>query len=302
MKFNQIINKLNSVTTGFRNGNSQMAASFTPNGRHVICASEDSQVYVWKYEEPRQGGNNNGKSRQLAVTRAYESFLCKDVAVAVPWPFTIKGDPPQAPPRNAKKSSKRSSNSQLPSSCDSLPRSEDAANNSKRSALPPLPNKKHEDPSATESNTTGGDSPAKPPLPKKNNNNNNSNNNVNNNNGYNNSVAESRTDSPDCSSASQAEEVGEPEAISRTESGIGDSFGSDSSSTRYDDASAISAPSNTTASSSWSSSWSWFDNGQGAVTGHPVAWGLVIATASLGGEIRCYQNFGLPRKIGGGLF
>ncbi|XP_047336241.1 uncharacterized protein LOC124939830 [Impatiens glandulifera] len=41
----------------------------------------------------------------------------------------------------------------------------------------------------------------------------------------------------------------------------------------------------------------------GSVQG--TAWGLVIVTASQGGEIRVYQNVGLPRKVGrqtGNLF
>lgn len=86
--------------------------------------------------------------------------------------------------------------------------------------------------------------------------------------------------------------------ISRTESGTGESFSSASTSSRSDP-SLISNSSRIAGSQSWSSSRSWFDVGH--CHGHTVqatAWGLVIVTAGLGGEIRAYQNFGLPLKVG----
>jgi hypothetical protein len=80
-------------------------------------------------------------------------------------------------------------------------------------------------------------------------------------------------------------------------SGLGELFASSSSSIRYGDSPSISAA--PTPSSSWSSSWLWLDGGShGNQTVQATAWGLVIVTATLGGEIRTYQNFGLPRKIG----
>jgi len=72
---------------------------------------------------------------------------------------------------------------------------------------------------------------------------------------------------------------------------------SSSSSIRYGDSPSISAA--PTPCPSWSSSWLWLDGGShGNQTVQATAWGLVIVTATLGGEIRTYQNFGLPRKIG----
>ncbi|KAL1813196.1 hypothetical protein DCAR_0625493 [Daucus carota subsp. sativus] len=82
--------------------------------------------------------------------------------------------------------------------------------------------------------------------------------------------------------------------ISCDESGRGDSFDSASTastSSRYD-------PSSISSTSRHSGSWSWFDVGH--CHGHTMeatAWGLVIVTAGLGGEIRAYQNFGLPVKV-----
>lgn len=77
--------------------------------------------------------------------------------------------------------------------------------------------------------------------------------------------------------------------------GVGESFGSSSDSIRYGDSASISA-SATSPSQSWSTSWSLFDNA-GGQTIQATAWGLVLVTASLEGEIRIYQNFGLPLKV-----
>lgn len=81
----------------------------------------------------------------------------------------------------------------------------------------------------------------------------------------------------------------ESEAISRTDTGLGDSFASGSSSLRYNDPASISAAA-TPSNASWSSNYSSHDGNNGA-------WGMVIVTAGFGGEIRCYQNFGLPRRM-----
>lgn len=187
-------------------------------------------------------------------TRSYEQFQCKDVSVAIPWPGTIKGEPPSFPLHSKRHSKRSSSSSQPPSAPDSPTREEvslAAAANSKRH-LPPLPKKV----SALESNQS--------------------------------SVPE--------------EELAR---VARTEcGGVGDSFNSYSEAIRYGDSPSISAAA--TPSSSWSSSWSWFDIGgsHASQSVQATAWGMVIVTAGLGGEIRAYQNFGLPRKVGrqGSLF
>ncbi|XP_061369252.1 uncharacterized protein LOC133312115 [Gastrolobium bilobum] len=255
---------------GFRNPNSQIAASFTTNGRYIISASEDSQVYVWKHEER----TSSGKSRSVLITQSHEHFPCKDVSVAIPWPCTIKGDPPPVPVHHSKRNSKRSD--------DTAP-----GGNSKR-MLPPLPKKnnhhatesapaspEHDHAAISRTESGIGDSFANskrmlPPLPKKNNTN----------------------DQAIESDFTPTEE--DLEAISRTDTGIGDSFTSGSASIRYGDSPSISAAA-TPSSASWSSSYS--DSSQVTSTMHPSAWGLVIVTAGFGGEIRCYQNFGLPRRM-----
>ncbi|CAK7333853.1 unnamed protein product [Dovyalis caffra] len=253
---------------GFRNINSQISASFSSDGKHVISASEDSHVYIWKRQEPQPRGGT-GKGKSVINTRSHENFQCRDVSVAIPWNGTVKGDPPPLQ-MHSKRQSKRSSAPSQPPSASNSPTKEDAAVNSKR----------HLSPSANESPTREENSPVKnskrqlPPLPKKNN------------------IDRSQT---------PPEEDLSP--ISRSDSGLGESFASNSSSIRYGDSPSISAA--PTPSSSWSSSWLWFDGGSHAnQTVQATAWGLVIVTATLGGEIRTYQNFGLPRKIGrqGNLF
>ncbi|XAR56562.1 hypothetical protein NMG60_11037100 [Bertholletia excelsa] len=67
---------------GFRNTNSQISASLTTNGKYVVCASEDSHVYIWKHE----GDSRPSRSKGVSATQSYEHFHCQDVTVAIPWP------------------------------------------------------------------------------------------------------------------------------------------------------------------------------------------------------------------------
>ncbi|KAB2622152.1 WD repeat-containing protein 44-like [Pyrus ussuriensis x Pyrus communis] len=238
---------------GFRNMSSQIGASFTPDGKYVVCASEDSHVYIWRRDEPRISAT--GK-KTIISTNSHEHFQCKDVSVAIPWPGTIKGDPPPVLVQHSKRQSKRST--QQPQSGNASPTQEDAGV-SKR-MLPPLPKKNNKD-----NNNKGDASDQIPSTP--------------------------------------SQEDQDPAQISRTESGIGESFNSDPSSIRYGDSSFMSAGSAST--SSWSSSWSWLDNignNNASQTTQATAWGLVIVTATLDGEIRAYQNFGLPRKVQNNIF
>lgn len=218
--------------SGFRNTSSQISASFTPDGKYIISASEDNQVFMWKC-----GG---GKGRTRITSQAYENFQCREVSVAIPWPGSVKNDPPIVE-MHSKRHSKRST--AQPQSAIGSPRQED---NSRRHHLPPLPKKDNS--------------------------------------------LERTTSCPDDDFAQS----------SRIDSGIGanESFTSASSSSiRYGDSPSISA-SGSSASQSWSSSWSLFDGGHGGHTIQATAWGLVIVTATVGGEIRVYQNFGLPLKAG----
>ncbi|KAG8374322.1 hypothetical protein BUALT_Bualt11G0119600 [Buddleja alternifolia] len=222
---------------GFRNTSSQISASFSPDGKHIISASEDSQVYIWKVEEPKSPGA--GKKRSRIFVQSHEHFHCKDVSVAIPWPGSVKNEPPTVE-IHSKRHSKRIT----------VPLQEDnnlVGVSSRRHNLPPLPKKNN----GLERILSG---------------------------------------------------VEEDFAHSgRIDPGIGisDSFASSSASISYGDSPSISA-SGTSPSQSWSSSSrSLLDNGggHGGQTVQATAWGLVIVTASLEGQIRVYQNFGLPLKV-----
>ncbi|KAL8140665.1 hypothetical protein V2J09_006686 [Rumex salicifolius] len=206
---------------GFRNTSSQIAASYSPSGKHVICASEDSHVYVWRREEQKNGSTSAKAGGKAYVNiRGYEQFMCKDVSVAVSWPGSNKLEPPpMIPLDHPKKGSKRYSQ---PLSASGSP-----TGVSRQHQLPPLPRRVRK---AEQENGAEYESP---------------------------------------------EEEGDK--IGRTESG---EFGSraEGDSLRV-------------------SIGSWVDGG-GAETMAATGWGLVIVTAGLGGEIRAYQNFGLPVRVG----
>ncbi|CAH2070005.1 unnamed protein product [Thlaspi arvense] len=73
---------------GFRNTNSQISASLTSNGKFLVSASEDSNVYVWNYDSDSRAG----RSKRVTVTNSYEHFYCRDVSVAAPWPGRISNN------------------------------------------------------------------------------------------------------------------------------------------------------------------------------------------------------------------
>lgn len=221
----------------------------------MISASEDSQVYVWKNE-------GHGKGRNLVVTRAHEQFQSKDVSIAIPWPRMIKGDPPLGlEAQNSKRISKHFIH------YATSPNSSPINNSPKKRTLPPLPKKNNntmspsrdENPCAEQLSHSGSKRIWSPFFKKSE---------SSNNHHHHHAIEE------------------DPASISRSSSGIGDSFSSvGSSSSRFGDSSVAASPSFSTL----------FDNGHANSNGS--AWGLVIVTAGFGGEIRCYQNFGLPRKM-----
>ncbi|MQL78242.1 hypothetical protein Taro_010670, partial [Colocasia esculenta] len=69
----------------FQNTSSQISASLTPDGKYVVCASEDSYVFVWRYDASSRPSRSKGA---VAITQSYEHFHCQDVSVAVAWPGT----------------------------------------------------------------------------------------------------------------------------------------------------------------------------------------------------------------------
>lgn len=84
----KVINRFFHYLTGFRNTSSQISASITADGKYVVSASEDSNVYIWKYESPasRPSKSNNSSNKNVTVTNSYEHFHSQDVSAAISWP------------------------------------------------------------------------------------------------------------------------------------------------------------------------------------------------------------------------
>ncbi|CAN8257362.1 unnamed protein product [Cochlearia groenlandica] len=216
---------------GFKNTCSQMTASYTLDAKHIVCASEDSQVYVWKHEEPRLGITGR---KTIAMCTSYETFPCKDVSVAIPWHGAVKGELPPTQTQSKK------------------------------------PPKKPTTTTTTQEITTACKKTGLPPLPKKNNDN----------------AVDGATEQH------QEDEHATHVPQNETENNTGETL-------KHGDSPSISF-------SSRISSWSWFDSSgsHGSQIVQPTAWGMVIVTATIGGQIRAYQNFGLPRRVSrqGSLF
>ncbi|KAK6162212.1 hypothetical protein DH2020_002053 [Rehmannia glutinosa] len=64
---------------GNRSSGSQVPASFTSGGEHVVSVSEDSNVRVWNYTTQDQ------KSSRPKNLYSCESFLSRNASVAIPW-------------------------------------------------------------------------------------------------------------------------------------------------------------------------------------------------------------------------
>ncbi|KAL0740300.1 hypothetical protein Bca4012_081813 [Brassica carinata] len=223
---------------GFRNTSSQISASYSQDGKYIICASEDSQVYMWKRDSHRTTSETGRRSSN--TTQSHEHFECKNVSAAVPWHGHVRGEPPPVQ-MHTKRHSKRISTSSQPSSAVSSPTREET------SAASAVPNRNKK--------------PGLPPIPKR----------------------ITPQQQPE-------EEVG-------GEVGSSESFGSSMNGSEQQSSRFGESPSINT--SSRLSSWSWFDSGgHGPQTIRPTAWGMVIVTATVTGEIRSYQNFGLPRRVG----
>ncbi|KAJ0780202.1 putative transcription factor WD40-like family [Helianthus annuus] len=218
--------KLVQKYKGYKNINSQFSADFSPDGKYIISASEDSQVYVWRHEEPKA-------KHKHPIIKSYEHFPCKEVSVTAPWPGISKLEQPFVA-MHSKKHAKKSLTT-LP------PLGADDSGQSKRSASP------------------------LPPIPKKSN--------------------PSTDNAEDTDHQAHADSsVGPCESFSSAATG---------SSGRLDE---MASPSPSTMSSpGWGSN---HGSSHGHKTIQATAWGFVIVTAGLGGEITVFQNVGLPFKVG----
>ncbi|XP_076958179.1 uncharacterized protein LOC143633834 [Bidens hawaiensis] len=127
---------------GYKNTSSQFSAQYSADGKYVICASEDSQVFIWKHEKPK---NTGGAKPKYVTTTSYEHFICTDVTVAVPWHGSNKHQGLDNEPQ-PKCDSKRSG----------LLSADDNVQAKKSSQLPPVPKKGTNEDSEQPSNTDTG--------------------------------------------------------------------------------------------------------------------------------------------------
>ncbi|XP_010919285.2 uncharacterized protein [Elaeis guineensis] len=65
---------------GLWNAGSQISASFTADGRHIISTSKDSNVHVWNHVNPEVPASNRSKS-----TWSCERIFCDNASIAIPW-------------------------------------------------------------------------------------------------------------------------------------------------------------------------------------------------------------------------
>ncbi|XP_042481169.1 uncharacterized protein LOC122061775 [Macadamia integrifolia] len=65
---------------GVRNAGNQISASFTADGKHIISLSEDSNVYIWNYNN--QDGPVPSQSKSIG---SCERFFSDNASIAIPW-------------------------------------------------------------------------------------------------------------------------------------------------------------------------------------------------------------------------
>nr|UNY85526.1 WD40-containting protein [Zea mays] len=66
--------------SGLRTGSCQSLATFTPDGQHIACASEDSNIYVWNHENQDEASLKHAKTIWSS-----ERFYSNNAAIAIPW-------------------------------------------------------------------------------------------------------------------------------------------------------------------------------------------------------------------------
>ncbi|KAL0304437.1 UNVERIFIED_CONTAM: putative WD repeat-containing protein C18H10.05 [Sesamum radiatum] len=77
----RIIDGLNVIGKykGLRNTGNQISATVTSDGKHIISASEDSNIYIWNYTDV-----GDSSFPQPKVNKSFE-FFSADASVAIPW-------------------------------------------------------------------------------------------------------------------------------------------------------------------------------------------------------------------------
>lgn len=72
---------------GLTKSGSQMSASFTSSGRHIVSVGEDSRVYVWNYDDLSIQTSKRAKS-----TRSCENFVSEGASVVLTWSDKVTRD------------------------------------------------------------------------------------------------------------------------------------------------------------------------------------------------------------------
>ncbi|KAK9053067.1 hypothetical protein SSX86_029697 [Deinandra increscens subsp. villosa] len=65
---------------GNRSSGSQMAASFTSDGKHIISAAEDSNIYIWNHNI-----TPNKPLTKPKTNLSFENFSSQNTTMAIPW-------------------------------------------------------------------------------------------------------------------------------------------------------------------------------------------------------------------------
>lgn len=73
------VNCLLLFSLGLRNAGSHLSAAFSSDGKHIVSASEDSNVYLWNFHIPAESSVS-----QPEEVRSFE-FFSSDASIAIPW-------------------------------------------------------------------------------------------------------------------------------------------------------------------------------------------------------------------------
>lgn len=64
---------------GLRGTGSQISASFTYDGSHIVSATDESNIHIWNYSSQEK------TSKRAKKKCACESFVSKNASIALPW-------------------------------------------------------------------------------------------------------------------------------------------------------------------------------------------------------------------------